>query len=98
MSFLCLNNANIKFAKQSRILTYKSYIVIKALLTSKIKFIDKKKFAKVAPDKNLKTFVIYITVLEATSIYLSQTAQLATLQYDKALTMILVKYTDYDII
>lgn len=47
-------------------LTWRSYITAEVLpIISMIQLIDKRKFAKVALNENLKTFVIYIIVLEA---------------------------------
>lgn len=33
-------------------------------LTSQVKFINKKKFVKIALDKNLKTFIVHIATLK----------------------------------
>lgn len=63
MLFLDLSNANFQFGTEKLIL--KPYTIAKTLPTiSKIKIIDKKKFAKIALNKNCKTFMIYITTLE----------------------------------
>ena len=95
MLFLSLNNANVKFAELEK-LTWKTYIVTEALpTTSQVKLIGKKKFAKIALNKNSETFVVYISALEVMAIYLSRAAQIATLQCDKALTIILIEYSDY---
>ena len=60
--FLTFSNANIQFAKKK--LTWKSYIIAKALSTIKrIELINKKKFAKAALDKNVEVFVMHITSL-----------------------------------
>lgn len=64
MLFLTFNNANIKFAEKQ--LTWRSYIIAKPLLTTKqIEFINVKKFAKIALDKDFETFVIHVSVLKA---------------------------------
>lgn len=48
MPFLSLNNADVEFAEPKKH-TWKSYKTVKDLLiTSQVKFIDKKKFAKIA--------------------------------------------------
>lgn len=48
----------------------KNYIAIKGLpIIKRVKLIDKKKFAKVALDENVKIFVIYVTALSAMSIH-----------------------------
>lgn len=60
MLFLILNNANIQFAKKK--LTWKFYTIVKVLSTiKKIRIMNKKKFAKMALDKNIKGFVVYLT-------------------------------------
>ncbi len=80
MSFLSLGNIDIKFAELEK-LTWRSYTIAEALpTTSWVKLIDKSEFAKAARDKNSKNFVMYISVLEATTIYLSQVAQIAALK------------------
>ena len=64
MLFLTLSNADIQFNKKE--FTWKSYSTAKAMLTTKqVELIDKKKFVKVALDKNSKTFVVHVTTLEA---------------------------------
>lgn len=60
----------------------KIYIIANFLfIIWKIKLINKHNFAKIILDKNLKTFVIYITILKtfAIIIYLFWTNQIATL-------------------
>lgn len=48
-------------------------------------------------DENSKTFIVYVTALEALEphIHLSQALLLAALQKDKALTKIPPEYADY---
>lgn len=50
-------------------------------------------------DEDIKTFIMHIaelkTLLAGIIIYFSQETQIAALQYDKAFTKILLKYTDY---
>ena len=48
-----------------------------------------------ALNKNLETFVIHKSALEAIIIHLSQITQIAILQWDKALTKIPAKYFNY---
>lgn len=63
MFLLALNNANFQF--DTKKLTWRFYSIAKALrTTSQVKLINKSEFAKVALNKNFKTFVIYMTVLE----------------------------------
>lgn len=82
MFFPSLNNVAVKFAELGK-LTWRSYITAKAFLnTSRVEFIDKREFAKVALDANSKTFVIYMSVLEATkgpTIHLFWAAQIVVL-------------------
>ena len=60
MFFLIFSNANIQFAKKE--LTWKIYITKEALSTTRqVEFINQKKFAKAALDKNIKDFAIYIS-------------------------------------
>ena len=79
MLFLSLSNANVKFAKLEK-LTWRIYITVEALsTTSWVKLIDKKKFAKAAPDKNSKTFVVHVAIPEVPTtifIYPSRTSQI----------------------
>ena len=69
MPFLALNNANFEFGFKK--LTWRSYTIAKALsTTSSVEFIDKRKFIKIALDKNSKTFVIYVATLEVSTMML----------------------------
>lgn len=81
MLFLFLTNANFQFSAGK--LTWKPYNFAAVLpITSQMKLIDKKEFAKIALDKNLKTFVVYISALEVTegpAIHPSRLARIATL-------------------
>ncbi len=77
--FLSFNNADVEFAELKK-LTWRLYTVAKALsTTSWVELIDKRKFAKTALDENSKTFIVYVSALEATIIHLSRTTQIATL-------------------
>lgn len=63
MFFFTFSNTNIQFPNKE--LTQRSYITAEALSTIKrVELINKKKFAKAALDTELKTFVVYISVLE----------------------------------
>ena len=79
MPFLTLNNADIQFVEKE--LTWRSYTTAKALPTTKrVKFIDKKEFAKAALDENSKTFVVYVTSFNLVlGIYPDREAQIASL-------------------
>ena len=64
MPFLALSNADVEFTELGK-LTWRSYIAAEALpTTSQIELIDKREFARAGLDKNSKTFVIYVAVLE----------------------------------
>ncbi len=81
ISFLAFTNTNFQFGIEE--LTWRTYIIAEALpITSWVKLIDKMEFAKAALDKNSETFVVHVSVLEATenSIHPSQIAQIAALQ------------------
>ncbi len=94
MSFLALNNANFLFSAEK--LTWRTYTAAEALpTTSWVELINNREFARVALDKNSRTFVIHISTLKATIIHPSQGAQIAALQWDKAPTKIPAKYSNY---
>ncbi len=94
MLFLAFSNANFQFGTEK--LTWRSYTTVKAWpTTSQIKLIDQREFAKTALDEDFETFVVYVTTLEATTIYPSRAAQIAPLQWDKAPTEIPAEYFNY---
>ena len=96
MPFLALSNADVEFTGLEKLI-WRSYIIVEALPTTDwVELIDKREFAKAVLDENSETFVIYVVTLEAeTSIYSSQIAEIAALQWNKAPTEIPVKYSDY---
>ena len=62
MFYLTLSNANIHFADKD--LTWKFYTTVETLFIIKwVELIDKKKFAKIVLDENVKAFVMYMTFL-----------------------------------
>lgn len=66
MPFFSLSNLDVKFAILEK-LTWRSYTTVKALPTTNwVKLINKREFAKVASDENLKTLVMYIATLVIT--------------------------------
>lgn len=70
ISFLFLNNVNLKFSKQGKF-TWRFYTVVEALSTINwIQLIDKKEFFKVALDENLDTIAIHVVTLEIEQIHL----------------------------
>lgn len=72
--FLDFSNSYFQYGIEK--FTWKSYTIIKALLiTSQVELINKREFAQATLNKNSKTFMIYMAVLEAgTLIYLLQIA------------------------
>ena len=66
MIFYTFSSVDVKFAKKK--LTWKIYSTTKALpIIQRVKFIDKKKFAKVALDDNIKAFVVHVNSLRLRS-------------------------------
>lgn len=64
MLFLVFCNANFEFDIKK--LIWRSYIIAKVLLiTSWVKLINKKEFAKPILDKDFETFVVHGTALKA---------------------------------
>ncbi len=62
--FLSFSNADVKFAELEK-LTWRSYIAAEALpITSRVKLIDRREFAKTAVDGNFETFMVYVAALE----------------------------------
>lgn len=62
MLFLTFSKTNIQFAEKKFICRF--YTIVKALLIIKqIDLINKKKFAKLALDKNFETFIVHVAVL-----------------------------------
>ena len=77
-------------------LIWRSYIIAEALPTTKrVEIIDKKKFAKLALDKHIEAFVIYVTSLNFNSmpIYPAQEAQIILLVIEEM--QILSEYLDF---
>ena len=78
MPLLFFDNVDIKFAELKK-LTWKTYTINEALsIISWVKLIDKRKFAKVALDKNSEIFLVYVANLKrpiTMSFYLSKTYQ-----------------------
>lgn len=63
MLFLVFSIINCHFGAEKPI--WKFYTVVEALSTiNKVEIIDKKKYAKIALDRNSKTFVVYVAALE----------------------------------
>lgn len=84
ISFLTVNNVYILCLEQN--LTWKFYITAKILSIIKhIKLINIKKFNKIAINKNIKIFVIYITSLSLSLIliYWAKKAKISLLIIEK---------------
>ena len=74
ISFLIVSNVDIQFAEKK--LTWRSYIAVKTLATTKrVEPIDKTNFAKIALNEESEPFVVHVAALEAllikVTIYLS---------------------------
>ncbi len=79
MPFLFLSNADVEFAELGK-LTWRIYTAAEALpTTSRVKLINKREFARAALDKNLETFVVHVSALEAMTIHPSRVVQIAAL-------------------
>ncbi len=84
MPFLTLSNADFQFSTEK--LTWRTYTAVEALPTTcQVKLINKKEFVRAALNENLKTFIVYISALEAAAIHPSWATQIAALQWDKTL-------------
>ena len=91
--FLIFSNTDVQFIENK--LTGRSYTIVKALLiTKRVELITKKKFAKVALDKNSETFVVHVASLNLVPrIYPDREAQIASLLIEEV--KILNKYADF---
>ncbi len=81
MPFLAFSNTDLQFGAEK--LTWRIYTIVEALsITSQVKVIDKREFAKTALDKNSETFIMYVSALDIAKllIYPSGTAQITALQ------------------
>ena len=95
MPFLTLNNVDLWFIKWK--LIWKSYTTAKTLPTTwRVQLISKNKYYKVALDKNIKVFVIYVSFLNLRlkiTVQLARKVQIALLLSKKV--TISVKYLDF---
>ena len=93
ISFFIFSNADIYFIEQK--FTWKSYIIAKALpISQKVELINKKKFAKIAFDKNIKAFVVNVnSLVSKITIYPVGETQIALLLAKK--TIVPAKYLDF---
>lgn len=92
--FFSFGNIVIEFIEKK--LVQRTYIVIEALFTTiKIEVIDKKDFPQAAIDKNIETFIVYVSSIRLGSmtIHLILKAQITCL-FTKEVTET-TKYTDF---
>lgn len=97
ISFLALSKVKVNCAEKE--LTWKTYIIAKALpTTKKIQIIGPKIFAKVALDQKQEAFVIHIITLfiEPMKVQLNRKVQIAILIANKVFVIILAKYSDFE--
>lgn len=77
--FLSLGNIDIWFAEIGEFIL-RNYTITEALSTTqRVVIINKKKFAKLALDRNAEILVVHIAFLLALSIYFNQESQLGSL-------------------
>lgn len=79
MPFLSLSNANVQFAETERPIWRKHTVVTVLCITKRIKLIDMIEFVAATLDEKTKTFIVYVSALLATSIYLSIKVQIRAL-------------------
>ena len=93
MLFLTFGNVNVQFARKK--LIWRTYTTKKALPTIRqVKLINQKEFAKVALDKNIEVFMIYISSLRLRIIiHLVKKASMALLLSEKV--TILAEHSDF---
>lgn len=92
MFFLYISNIDISFTKEND-LTWRNYTTTEILsITQRAKFIVKKKLTKLALDENVKTFVVFVTILLAMIIYPNKKIQVSLLLADKILSEICTQY------
>ena len=61
MLFLKISNIDVEFGKKT--ITWKSYIINKALqITNQVQLVDPKKFIIAALDADSETFIVHITI------------------------------------
>ena len=69
MPYLTFSNTDVLFS--DRKLTWRSYTTAKPLpITKQVELINKKEFAKAALDKNVEAFVLHMTLLSLSSIFI----------------------------
>ena len=81
-----------------RELTWKAYIIVEALLTTKrVQIISPKEFAKASLNPEQKTFIVYIaTFFKPIEVHLNQEVQNTTLIANKTPVTLLVEYLDFE--
>ena len=95
MPIFTFNNANIGFLNKE--LTWKTYSIVEALLTTKkVQIIDWKEFAKAGLDPNKEAFVVYIvTITSKMTIYPEHKAQITLLKAKEAPVSVPAEYSDF---
>ena len=84
------------FGKET--LTWRTYITIEALLTTKqVQIIDKKDFIIAVLDANSETFVVHVAIREQEEmpVHSKKQVQVGALLFNKTLTKVLAEYFDY---
>lgn len=97
ISFLTFSTVKIHFAEKE--LTWKTYTTSKILpITKRVQIIGPKEFAKAVLDPNQEIFIILCTNLfvEPIKVYLDCKVQINALISDKALIILLAKYSDFE--
>ena len=107
MYFLKISNADMSFGEKT--LTQKFYTTNKALpITEQVQIIYLKEFVIVMLDANIKTFVVHVAIQEQKKILVHSEkyvqievaswvkVQVGALLFNEALTIILVKYINYN--
>ena len=95
MPFLTFSNADIRFVEKE--LTWRFYTIEKALPTTRpVELSNKKEFAKVTLDENVKAFVMHVSFLSLglkMTIHPAREAQIASLLAEEV--NVPVKYADF---
>ena len=96
MLFLKISNADVSFNK--RTLTWKFYITIEALSTTKqVQIVNPKEFVIETLDVGSEIFIMHVAIWEQEKIpvHSKRQAQVRTLIFNEAPTEVLVEYSNY---
>ena len=97
MLFLKISNAHVLFGKKT--LTWRTYAINEVLPTTKqVQIVNLKEFVIAVLDINSKTFVVYVAIREREEmpVHSKGQAQVGALLFNKALTEVPAKYSDYN--